>query len=106
MGPDPHPPPDQRRHLQEALEEAVGSKATRKLKARREGPREVWFGLGMFGLVGWSVALPTLLGIAVGIWLDTTWPGRFSWTLMLLCIGILLGCVNAWHWVKRESRRN
>jgi hypothetical protein len=24
------------------------------------------FGLGMFGIVGWSVAIPTLLGIALG----------------------------------------
>ncbi len=75
------------------------------MKGRREKDRSIWFGLGMFGLIGWSVAIPTLIGVAVGIWIDTTWPSRFSWTLMLLFIGVILGCVNAWHWVKRESRR-
>ena len=82
----------------------VGEKEARKIKARKEKDRSVWFGLGMFGLVGWSVAIPTLIGIAVGIWIDTTWPGPYSWTLMFLFIGVIVGCLNAWYWVKRESR--
>jgi ATP synthase protein I len=38
--------------------EQVGAKAVRKLKARRN-PSQVWFGLGMMGLIGWSVVIPT-----------------------------------------------
>ena len=64
---------------------------SRKLKARRERDRTVWFGLGMFGLVGWSVAIPALLGTALGLWIDSRWPSRVSWTLMLLVIGVALG---------------
>jgi ATP synthase protein I len=26
-----------------------------------------------------------------------------SWTLMLLGAGIVMGCLNAWYWVKKES---
>jgi len=85
--------------------EEVRKKEERKVQARKEGDRSVWFGLGMFGLVGWSVAIPTLGGIAVGIWIDKTWPGPRSWTLMCLLIGVIIGCVNAWYWVKRESGR-
>ena len=44
----------------------VGAKAARKLKARRNATQGVWFGLGMMGLIGWSVAVPTLLGAALG----------------------------------------
>lgn len=83
----------------------VGRREERKLKARREGDRGVYFGFGMFGLVGWSVAIPTLIGIALGIWIDRTWPSRYSWTLMFVFIGIIVGCLNAWYWVRRESRR-
>lgn len=83
----------------------VGRKAARKLRARNEQNRNVWFGLGMFGLVGWSVAIPTLAGIALGLWIDRTWPGRVSWTLTLLFVGLVLGCLNAWRWVKREGGR-
>jgi len=84
--------------------EIVGRKAERKLRARREGRRGVWFGLGMFGLVGWAVALPTVAGVALGLWLDARFPSRVSWTLSLLLVGALLGSLNAWYWVKRESR--
>ena len=82
----------------------VGEKAARKLKAQRHVTQTVWSGLGMMGLVGWSVAVPTLLGAALGFWLDKHYPGGRSWTLMLLAIGLGLGCFNAWHWVAREGR--
>ncbi|MEA2116489.1 MAG: AtpZ/AtpI family protein [Thermodesulfobacteriota bacterium] len=88
------------------FEQAVGRKAERKLQSRREKERPVWFGLGMFGLVGWAVAVPTLLGIALGLWIDGRWPGRVSWTLNLLIIGVFIGCLNAWYWVSKESRHD
>lgn len=70
----------------------------------RRGDRGIWFGLGMFGLVGWSVIIPTMAGLAVGIWIDATWPSPYSWTLMCLIMGVGLGCYNAWHWIGRERR--
>ena len=82
----------------------VGAKAARKLKARRNSTQVVWFGLGMMGLIGWSVVVPTLLGAALGIWLDNRHPGNHSWTLMLLVIGLIIGCLNAWHWVDKEDK--
>lgn len=83
---------------------AVSRREQRKLKARAEGDQGVWFGLGMMGLVGWSVALPTLIGIALGRYIDGHWPSRFSWTLMLMVGGLILGCVNAWKWIEKESK--
>lgn len=86
------------------LGEEVGARETRKLRARREADRTVWFGLGMFGMVGWSVAVPTVLGVALGLWIDKTWPGNFSWTIALLLAGTTLGAFNAWYWVAREQQ--
>ena len=82
----------------------VGAKAARKLKARRNGAPGVWFGLGMMGLIGWSVAIPTLLGAALGLWLDDRYPGKHSWTLALLVAGLATGCLNAWRWVAKEDK--
>ena len=82
----------------------ISEQAACKQRARTEGRYGVWFGLGMFGLVGRAVALPTLLGIALGIWLDARLPVGFSWTISLLVVGILFGCLNAWWWVTRESQ--
>jgi len=88
----------------ERLHDEVARRAARRLRARREMPRSLWLSLGMMGLVGWSVAVPTLVGVALGWWIDRAWPGRVSWTLTLLLVGLVLGCVNAWRWVRGEGR--
>ena len=90
--------------LARSLSQEVGVKAARKLKARRNSAQGVWFGLGMMGLIGWSVAVPTLLGAALGIWLDRHHPGKHAWTLALLVAGLSIGCLNAWHWVAKEAK--
>jgi len=90
--------------LKPSLSQEVGAAAARKLKARRQGAQGVWFGLGMMGLIGWSVAVPTLLGAALGIWLDRHHPGKHAWSLALLAAGLAIGCLNAWHWVAKEDR--
>jgi ATP synthase protein I len=83
----------------------IGSKANRKYIAEKQARKSVWFGLGMFGLVGWAVAIPTLIGIAIGIWLDKHHPVEgISWSMSLLLVGIILGCLNAWRWVSKERR--
>lgn len=82
----------------------IDAKAARKLKARRNITPGVWFGLGMMGLIGWSVAVPTLAGAGLGIWLDKHYAGQHSWTLALLVAGLVIGCLNAWHWVSHEER--
>lgn len=88
--------------VHEYFRRQVHTKGYRKLRARQRSDENVWFGLGMFGLVGWSIAIPTLAGVALGVWLDSRWPGRFSWTLMLLIAGVVLGCMHAWYWMRRQ----
>jgi ATP synthase protein I len=82
----------------------VGAQAARRLKARRLAPKSVWFGLGMSGLVGWSVTIPTLIGAVTGMWVDKHYPSTYSWTLMLLFAGLTIGCLNAWKWVDSEYK--
>lgn len=92
---------DQRRH--DPLLEAVSRQQERKLRARRERRPELLRGFGASGMVGWSVAVPTLIGIAVGVWLDGRYGRSFSWTLTLMAAGLVVGCLTALYWVKRES---
>ncbi|MEQ8703782.1 MAG: AtpZ/AtpI family protein [Phaeodactylibacter sp.] len=86
---------------QEVLRQ-VSDKARRKRHAQREEHQSVWGGLGMFGLIGWSVVVPTLAGAGLGIWLDQHHPQSFSWTLSLLILGLFAGCLLAWQWVNKE----
>lgn len=82
----------------------IAKKEKRKLKALRENSGSVWSGLGMFGMIGWSVAVPTLLGAALGIWLDKKYHQSFSWTLTCLMIGLVAGSMIAWYWVDKEDK--
>ena len=74
-------------------------------KRQKHSERGPWFGLGLFGLVGWSVALPTVAGAGIGIFIDSRFDTGYSWTLILLAGGVILGCVNAWFWVSREREK-
>jgi ATP synthase protein I len=91
-------------NLQALLSQQVGAQETRKLKSRRLSTLNVWSGFGMFGLIGWSIAGPTLLGALLGMWLDKLRPGTHSWTLALLVAGLSLGAMSAWHWVAKQDQ--
>ena len=90
--------------IKQSFIEKIKRKEKRKLRAKKKKDQAVWFGLGLFGVIGWSVMVPTLIGIAVGIWADRRWPGNISWTLTFLFAGIILGCLNAWYWVEKERK--
>jgi ATP synthase protein I len=89
----------------ESLGRQVGEQEARRLRSRRPGATSIWSGFGMFGLIGWSVAGPTLLGALSGLWLDKHHAGSHSWTLALLVAGLCLGSLSAWHWVAKEYRQ-
>lgn len=87
---------------EEELLEKIKKESEKKIKAREEGD-QVMFGLGLFGIVGWSIAIPTVIGIAIGIFLDKKFNQSFSWTLTLLFAGVILGSFNAWRWIKEKT---
>jgi len=82
---------------------SVAEKEQRKLRALSEKKENPLLGVGMFGMVGWTVAIPALLGTALGIWLDKTYHQTFSWTLTCLVLGLVAGCMVAWNWVIKEK---
>ena len=93
-------PPEKNKGFNHTIKE----KETLKLKENRRSKRGLWYSLGMFGIVGWSVVVPTLLGTLLGVWLDKQFPGKQSWTLTFLIIGLITGCVIAWQWLSKENK--
>lgn len=81
----------------------IGDKANRKMAAQRDR-KSALSGLGLFGLIGWSVTVPALLGILLGVWLDKHVKQNFSWTLSLLLAGLMFGCFIAWNWLQKENQ--
>jgi ATP synthase protein I len=86
----------------------IGAKAARKLQARkveaRSAKRSAWSGLGAMGVIGWSLTMPTVLGAALGLWLDKHHGSTHSWTPALLLVGLVVGCLNAWRWVSERDK--
>jgi ATP synthase protein I len=75
-----------------------------KLAAKGRKKGYMWMGLGMLGLVGWSIIVPTFIGLAIGIYIDKKFISPFSWTLMFLFLGLIIGCMNVWYWVSKERK--
>ena len=73
-------------------------------EAREKPPRSPLRGLGTFGMIGWSVAIPTVGGAFLGIWLDRVAPQVFSWPIALILGGVLVGAMIAWRWIEKEGR--
>ncbi|WP_215224988.1 AtpZ/AtpI family protein [Echinicola shivajiensis] len=87
----------------EKFKETVAEKEDRKIKAQKRPIRSIWFGFSLFGIVGWSVMVPAVLGALLGIWLDSKFSSQYSWTLSFLVFGIGLGALNAWYWIRKEG---
>ena len=81
----------------------VELKESRKLKSRQDTSQNVWLGFVKYGVIGWSVAIPTLAGVAAGLWLDKNYPCTHSWTLSLMALGLFTGCACAWRWMENEE---
>ena len=88
----------------DGLSRKVETMEKRKIRARGAKDRTIWIGVGTFGVIGWSVAVPTIIGIVLGLWFDRLWPGGFSWTLAMILGGATLGCLSAWYWVSLEAK--
>lgn len=88
----------------DAPEEDIGRQARRLKRARDNPGMSPLRGLGAFGMIGWSVAVPTVGGAFLGMWLDRHLPQAFPWTIALILGGVVLGGFLAWAWVSREGQ--
>lgn len=90
----------------EAMQRAVLRKSLRRRRARQTQRDNIWTWLGTFGLVGWTVIVPTLGGLAFGIFLDNRVTASFSFAITFLVVGVAVGISMAWYWVRQESQGN
>lgn len=80
------------------------SRQAKRMKATRENPGPSPLrGIGVFGMIGWSIAVPTVGGAFLGLWLDRVAPQNFSWTIALILGGVVLGGAIAAAWINKEG---
>jgi ATP synthase protein I len=86
----------------EKMGEEVRKRRARRELWQREGERSIGQNLAMIGALGWTIVVPTLLGIFAGRWLDRVFDSGIFWTLGLLVAGLALGCTLAWKRMHSE----
>ena len=91
-------PPDVRPDARRSLERDV-----ERLARREPAGRSFWRSLSVLGTVGWSIALPAVVGAWLGHRLDLHFGSGVRFTLMLLFLGVASGSAIAWR-VVREHR--
>jgi len=80
------------------------SDRARRIKTARDNPGPSPLrGVGTFGMIGWSIAVPTVGGAFLGLWLDRVAAQDFSWTIALILAGVVLGTLIAGAWVGKEG---
>jgi len=76
---------------------AIRLREDRSERWKREGERALWENLSMVGALGWLIIVPTLIGVAVGRWLDRTLDTGVTFTGALIFLGVVAGGLLAWH---------
>ena len=82
---------------------AIHRRAQRMQKTRDEPKYSPLTGLGVFGVIGWSVAIPTVGGAFLGLWLNRVAPQSFSWPIALILGGVVIGAMVAWNWIDKSA---
>ena len=93
-----------KKEYEEQLKAKILRKEMHQLAGKERKKNVIFYGLGMFGVFGWSIVIPTFLGLIIGYWLDEKWNLGFNWTLTFLFLGVVAGSINGWYWVTKERK--
>lgn len=88
---------------EDASAAAIRRRAERMQQSRNERKYSPLSGLGVFGVIGWSVAIPTVAGAFLGMWLNRVAPQSFSWPIALILGGVMVGAMVAWNWIEKNQ---
>ena len=76
--------------------------------SRGETPKKtqpsVWFYLGTFGNIGLSIALPIVIGVLVGSWIDTKYGSKPTATLIGIIIGFIISIFGFVQMIRKVIR--
>ena len=88
---------------EDASAAAIRRRAERMQQSRNERKYSPLSGLGVFGVIGWSVAIPTVAGAFLGMWLNRVAPQSFSWPIALILGVGVGGAMVAWNWIEKNQ---
>lgn len=79
----------------------------REEEKNKEEVRHAWaISFLRFGIIGFIVIIPAMIGALLGMFLDVAVTAPFSWTVLLIVLGVACGFFISWSWIKKEIRRS
>jgi ATP synthase protein I len=98
---EPEPTTEPEAEKPDAMHQSVVRTGERRERWRRDEPRALMVALSVTG-IGWTIVVPTVLGFIVGRWLDQRLHTGIVLAAGLGTLGLALGCVSAWRWVRHR----
>lgn len=82
----------------------IAQKLIQKVDNRQKrGFIKINYNVAILSIYGWQVAIPVVLMLLLGRFLDRVYPqDQISWTLNFIIIGFILGFINANLWLKKS----
>ena len=85
-----------------AFVSAVKRRRDLRHEHEREGNSSFWNSVGMMGTIGWSVSVPTALGLLLGRWLDARLDSGQVFLVFFMLVGLGVGCFTAWRMIAEK----
>ena len=80
----------------------VKRRRERRAEHERDGDSSFWGSVGMMGTIGWSVSVPTALGVLAGRWLDGRLGSAHVFMVFFMLVGLGIGCVTSWRLISEK----
>lgn len=84
-------------------DEGTLKKSPRKEPEKKKTP-DVWYYLGTFGNIGFSIAVPIVLGALIGSWIDGKQGSKPTATLIGIIIGFIISILGFINLIRRILR--
>jgi len=84
------------------LAQAAREAADRDRKGREDPEPSLGRRLGQIGILGWTIVVPTLIGLFAGRAADRALGTGIFFSAPLLMVGAAIGLWSAWRWMHRQ----
>lgn len=99
MNPESAPGGNTLEHLRQTMKKLFAKLTSTPLSARAKSS-----GLtGFMGRIALSIAAFPVGGYLIGWIIDQLWPGSISWAITLLLLGLVVGSIYLWSWMRNPS---
>ncbi len=90
------------KHMPDKLAEVAHEAEESAQRARKDPEPSLGRRLGQIGVLGWTIMLPTLIGLFGGRMIDRAFGTGIFFSAPLLMLGVAFGFWSAWRWMQRQ----